>query len=159
MQEDKAEELSLFIGEGMGTSAGLGARSCRPKLMACVVRARSRVPAEVEHMEVYFCSCPSACLASSTCISLQRSRVKSLPCSKSYHFYVSPECRYDWGEEKSLCQVESVSWLGPRQKLGQNVSNNFGLVLRAPRGGGGSIGDPIKIASQNKLGLTWVSET
>jgi hypothetical protein len=39
------------------------------------------------------------------------------------------------------------------------VSNNFGLVLRAPRGGGGSIGDPIKIASQNKLGLTWVSET
>jgi hypothetical protein len=43
-------------------------------------------------------------------------------------FYVSPVCRYAWGEEKSLCQVGSVSYLGPRQNLGQNVSNDFGLV-------------------------------
>jgi hypothetical protein len=64
-------------GQGRGAYAsyrrrrGAGMRSCCPKLVACtgVVRARSRVLAVVEHMEVCFCSCPSACLAALTCIS------------------------------------------------------------------------------------------
>jgi hypothetical protein len=48
--EGKAEGLGLLIGEGVGTGVGLGKRSSRQELVACmgVVRARSRVPAEVE---------------------------------------------------------------------------------------------------------------
>jgi hypothetical protein len=73
-------------GQGRGADAsyrrrhGAGVRSCCPKLMAWkgVVRARSRVLAEVEHMEVCFCSCPSTCLAALTCISWQRSHVFSM---------------------------------------------------------------------------------
>jgi hypothetical protein len=86
MRKGKAEGLGLLIGKGVGTSTGLGVRSSRPKLVACAgaVRARSRVPAEVEHVEVCFCPCPSICLATLTCVSWQRSCVRSLPCSKSY---------------------------------------------------------------------------
>jgi hypothetical protein len=135
VQERKAKGLRHLIGEGVGTSTRLGVRSYRPKLEACMgaVRACSRVPAEVEHVEVYFCSCPSACLVALACKYCQGSFVRSLPCSKSYLFYVSPECRYAWVMEKSLCQVGSVSRLRPRQKLGQNVSNGFGLVSNFTR--------------------------
>jgi hypothetical protein len=96
VQKGKVEGLGLLIGEGVGTGAGLGMRSSRPKLVACVgtVRARSRVPAEVEHVEVCFCPCPSTYLAALTCVSWQRSRVRSLPCSKSFLFYVSSDRRY-----------------------------------------------------------------
>jgi hypothetical protein len=65
----------LLIGKGVGTGAGLVVRSSQPELVACAgaVRAHSRVLAEVEHVEVCFCPCPSACLASLTCISWQGS--------------------------------------------------------------------------------------
>jgi hypothetical protein len=98
------QSLRLLIGEGMGMGAGLGVRSCRPKLVVCVgvVRARSLVLVEIKHVEVCFCSYPSVYLVALMCISWQRSRVRSLPCSKSYLFYVSPERRYAWGEEKSF---------------------------------------------------------
>jgi hypothetical protein len=135
MWKSKVEGLGHLIGEGMGMGEGLGARSCRSMLgaRAGVVRARSRVPAKVKHVEVYFCSCPSACLATLACKSSQGSLVISLLLSKSYLFYVSSECSYAWVVEKSLCQVGSISQLKPRQKLGQNVSNGFGLVLNFTR--------------------------
>jgi hypothetical protein len=52
------------------------------------VRVRS---VEVEHVEDRFCPCPSVCLAALACLSRQRSRVGSLPCTKSWLFHVSPE--------------------------------------------------------------------
>jgi hypothetical protein len=54
VRESKAKGFGSIIGESM--SMGMGARSCRPTLGACAgtVRARSRVPDEVEHVEVYF---------------------------------------------------------------------------------------------------------
>jgi hypothetical protein len=98
VQESKAEGFDSLIGEGMsmGMGTGLGARSCWPTLGVCAgtVRACSRVPAEVEHVEVYFCPYPSIFLVALTCKSCQGSLVRSLPCVKSYLFYVSPKCRY-----------------------------------------------------------------
>jgi hypothetical protein len=96
VRKGKDERLGLLIGEGMGTGAGQDARLNRPKLVPCAgaIRARFRVPAEVEHVEVCFYPCPSTCLAALTCVSWQRSHVRSLPCSKSYLFYVSPERTY-----------------------------------------------------------------
>jgi hypothetical protein len=92
----QSQGAGLLIGEGVSMSAGLGMQSSRLELVACTgaVRACSRVPAEVEHVELCFCPCPSACLAALTCVSWQRSSIRSLPSSKSYLFYVSPEHRY-----------------------------------------------------------------
>jgi hypothetical protein len=88
VQESETEGLGYLKGEGMG----VGAWSFRPTLEACagVARARSRVPAEIEHMEVFFCPCPSVHLVALMCKSRQRSLVRSLSCAKSYLFYVSP---------------------------------------------------------------------
>jgi hypothetical protein len=52
---------------------------------------------------------------------------------------------YAWGEEKSLCQVGFVSQLEPRQKLGQNVSNGFGLVSNFTRACLGYFGATLSI--------------
>jgi hypothetical protein len=47
--------------------------------MRGAVRARS---AQVEHVEDRFFPCPSTCLAALACLSRQRPRVGSLPCTK-----------------------------------------------------------------------------
>jgi hypothetical protein len=72
-------------GTGMGTGAAEGVRGER----AGALWARSRVPAHVEHMVVYFCHCSTACLVALACRSQQKSRVLSLLCTISYLFHVS----------------------------------------------------------------------
>jgi hypothetical protein len=64
---------------------------------------RSRVPAHVEHMVVYFCQCSTACLVALACRSQQKSRVRSLLCTISYLFHVSSKQRYGQGWEILWC--------------------------------------------------------
>jgi hypothetical protein len=75
---------------GVGTRAAKGAR-------AGVLWARSRVPAHVEHVVVYFCRCSKPCLVALACRSQQKSRVWSLLCTISYLFHVSSKQRYGRG--------------------------------------------------------------
>jgi hypothetical protein len=56
--------------------------------------SRSRVSAHVEHVVVYFCQCSTTCLVALACRSQQKSRVRSLLCTKSYLFHVSSKQRY-----------------------------------------------------------------
>ena len=79
---------------GRGHGGGRGhARGC-----ACGrAVSRSRVSAHVEHVVVYFCQCSTACLVALSCRSQQKSRVRSLLCTKSYLFHVSSKQRYGRG--------------------------------------------------------------
>jgi hypothetical protein len=79
---------------GRGHGGGRGrARGC-----ACGrALSRSRVFAHVEHVVVYFCQCSTACLVALECRSQQKSRVRSLLCTKSYLFHVSSKQRYGRG--------------------------------------------------------------
>jgi hypothetical protein len=74
----------------MGTGAAEGAR-------ASVLWARSRVPAHVEHVVVYFCRCSKDYLVTLACRSQQKSHVRSLLYTKSYLFHVSSKQRYGRG--------------------------------------------------------------
>jgi hypothetical protein len=64
---------------------------------AGVLWARSRVPAHIEHVVVYFCRCSTACLVALVCRSQQKSCVWSLLCTISYLFHVSSKQRYGRG--------------------------------------------------------------
>jgi hypothetical protein len=96
---EQGRGLGHLIGEGMGMGTGLGVRSCRPKLgaRASAYRACSRVQAKVEHVAACFCHCPSAYLATLTCISWQRSHVWSLHRAKLYLCCASSKCRCGQG--------------------------------------------------------------
>jgi hypothetical protein len=76
---------------GVGTGAAEGTRGR--------ALSRSRVSAHVEHVVVYFCQCSTACLVALACRSQQKSRVRSLLCTKSYLFHVSYKQRYGRGRE------------------------------------------------------------
>jgi hypothetical protein len=99
VRKGKAEGPRHLIGEGVGTSVGLGARPCRPKLgaRAGTSGACFRVPAKVEHMVVCFIPCLSAYLAALTCIPCQRSHFGPLHQAKLYFCYASSKRRYGQG--------------------------------------------------------------
>jgi hypothetical protein len=96
VRECEVEGLGYIIGAGMIVGARLGARSCWTTLGARegTNRARSRVPAKVEHVATCFCPCSNAHLATLASISLQRSHVWSLHYSKLYLFRACSKRRY-----------------------------------------------------------------
>jgi hypothetical protein len=78
---------------------GRGHRGGRGRVRGCAcghALSRSRVSAHVEHVVVYFCQCSTTCLVALECRSQQKSRVRSLLCTKSYLFHVSSKQRYGW---------------------------------------------------------------
>jgi hypothetical protein len=76
---------------------GHGGDRGRAGVRADVLWARSRVPAHVEHVVVYFYQCSIACLVALACRSQQKSHVRSLLCTISYLFHVSSKQRYGRG--------------------------------------------------------------
>jgi hypothetical protein len=70
------------------------------RVRACSERAPPpRVPAHVEHVGVYFCQGSTTDLIALACKSWQNPRVRSLPCTKSYLFYVSSKQGYGRSRE------------------------------------------------------------
>jgi hypothetical protein len=98
------EATGKMVGHWGGLySRGAGAVMGRPRahggLRAGVLWARPRVSAHVEHVGVYFCQGSTADLIALACRSWQNPHVQSLPCTKSYLFYVSSKQRYGRGRE------------------------------------------------------------
>jgi hypothetical protein len=89
--------VGFIATRGHDTGVGTGRPRARGGARAGVLWARSRVPAHVEHVVVYFCRCSTACLVALACRSQQKSRVRSLLCTISYLFHVSFKQRYGRG--------------------------------------------------------------